>query len=46
MHSRYLRHKAGLTFWEKEDFSQFLSYLLRTDDDSIFVDVLPHLTKR
>ena len=46
LQSRLMRLDATLTFWKKQDFSQLLSYLLRTDDDSLFVDVLPHITKR
>jgi len=46
LESRLMRVNAALTFWKKQDFSQLLSYLLRTDDDSLFVDILPHITKR
>ena len=46
LETRLMRINAALTFWRKQDFSQLLSYLLRTNDDSIFVDTLPYLTKR
>nr|XP_026689781.1 KATNB1-like protein 1 [Ciona intestinalis] len=45
LQTRAMRINAALTFWKSKDFTQLISYLLRTNDDSLFVDILPFLTK-
>lgn len=42
---RKIRLEASLTFWEKEDIMQLTSYLIKSDDDSLFNDVIPQLTR-
>lgn len=43
LESRKIKLNAALTFWKKEDVTQLISYLLRTDDDSLFIDIIPFL---
>ncbi|XP_076815848.1 KATNB1-like protein 1 isoform X1 [Clavelina lepadiformis] len=45
LENRSMRLNAALTFWKKNDFLQLIAYLLRTDDDSVFVDLFPFITK-
>lgn len=46
LENRKIKIEAALTFWKKQDFTQLLTYLLQTNDDGLFVDVLPLFTKR
>uniref|UniRef100_H2YGH5 Katanin p80 subunit C-terminal domain-containing protein n=1 Tax=Ciona savignyi TaxID=51511 RepID=H2YGH5_CIOSA len=46
LQSRTMRLNAALTFWKNDDIIQLISYILRTDDDSLLVDILPFLTQR
>lgn len=46
LENRKIKIEAALTFWKKQDFTQLLTYLLRTNDDGLFVDILPLFTKR
>nr|XP_039256219.1 KATNB1-like protein 1 [Styela clava] len=43
LESRKIKLNAALSFWKNEDIQQLVTFLLRTNDDSLFVDVIPHL---
>jgi len=46
LENRLLRIKAALTFWKRQDMVQFIAYLLKINDDGLFIDVFPFITKR
>lgn len=45
MTNRLIHQGAALTFWRQSP-DALVSYLIRTNDDAVTVDVLPTLTKR
>ena len=44
--SRSMRLSAAITLWNKQNYLEFLSYIQKTNDDALLVDVLPIVQKQ